>query len=474
MSAPPILNTQVNFDPALFPKAAQLFNAAHSGKYRIIVCGGAIRGGKSFGVGGVLMTLHKRFPHARSIVVRDSLATLRTTTLPTVEKLIPQNFIKQFKGDPQFQWKFKNGGTFQFFSEQDHADPERKRWNGLEENWIWLEQAEELQKATYEKALERLGSYFIPKHLGLQPHPILFITVNPTDTWCKEEFYDKYLEGTLPDDVCYIPMTIDDNGGLEESFRQSLNMLKVSNPVKYKIFVEGRWDVREKTGGEWYHQFDYGKHTGAVPFLPQLVGDVHGTFDFNVVPYMTLLCFQIVRSLGRTQIRFFQEYCLKNPDNRTDKVCSALINGYLARHPKSFTYHGDRQGENRIEGEGNTRRFDRVRTTMAPYLHNQSNKVNKAVVVSTIFRDFINDVLNGEIPGVEILIDEEHCPNLIRDLATTKEFASGIKKEIGTDANGNRYEKNGHCLSAFTYGVGSVLYDVFQQWKKQRGKIGGE
>jgi hypothetical protein len=470
-----IINTQVSFEPSLFPKAAQLFHAAHSGRYRIIVCGGAIRGGKSYGVGGVLMTLLKRFPHSRSMVVRDALPNLRTTTLPTVEKLIPQSFIKKFKGDPQFNWQFTNGSSFQFFSEQDSTDPERKRWNGLEMNYIWLEQAEELQRATYEKALERLGSYFIPKHLGRQPHPIIFITVNPTDTWVKEEFYDKWLEGTLPDDVCYIPMTIDDNGGLEESFRQSLQMLKVSNPIKYKIFVEGRWDVREKTGGEWYHEFDYGKHTvakeqGGVPFLPELMNDVHGTFDFNTTPYMTMLGFQL-RPVGpRLQIRFFKEYTLANPKNRTDALCGALINEYLVKFPRSFTYHGDRQGENRVEGEGNFRRFDRVRSTMAPYLHSRSNQVNKAVVVNMQFRDFINDVLAGVLP-VDILIDEENCPNLIRDLATTKEANGTIKKEMGTDANGTRYEKNGHCLSAFTYGVGAVLYDIYQQWKKQRGRL---
>ncbi|GAB4052514.1 phage terminase large subunit [Spirosoma litoris] len=470
-------NTQVSFNPERFPKAALLFNAAHSGKYRVIVCGGAIRGGKSFGVGGVLVTLHKRFPYSRSIVVRDSLQTLRITTLPTVEKLIPQNFIKKFKGDPQFQWKFTNNSSFQFFSEQDATDPERKRWNGLETNYIWLEQAEELQEATYDKALERLGSYFIPKHLGLQPPPILFVTVNPTDTWAKTKFYEPWLNGTLPDHICYIPMTIDDNGGLEPSFRESLNMLRQTNPIKYKIFVEGRWDVREKTGGEWYHEFDYGKHTvgkdkGGVPFLPSSPGDVHGTYDFNTVPYMTLLLFQPVRSLAKVQLRFFKEYCLASPNNSTAKVCEFAARDYLFPFRRTFTYYGDRQGENRVEGEGNFRRFDRVRSTLAPFLHSRSNQVNKAVVVNTLMRDFINDVLAGLVPGVEILIDEDNCPNLIKDLATTKEVSNGIKKEIGKDANGNRYEKNGHCLSAFTYGVGTYLYDIFLQWKKRRGKIG--
>ncbi len=470
---PPILNTQVSFDPARFPKAAELFHAAHSGLYWLIICGGAIRGGKSYGVGGVLMTLHKRYAGTRSFVVRNTLQTLRETTLPTVEKLIPTSFVKQFKGDPQFLWKFTNGSSFQFFSEQDHMDPERKRWNGIEANYIWLEQGEELRSITFDKALERRGSYFVPANVGVTPPSIIFVTVNPTDVQWVRKYYDAYVAGTLGElypGVCYIPMTIEDNGSPEAAqFKVGLQELKRVNPIKYKIYVEGNWDVREKTGGEWYHEFDYNKHTGAVPFLPALPTDVHGTYDFNTVPYMTLLGFQIENLPNRMRLRFFKEYCFANPNNSTAKVSEALAKEYLLPHRKSFTYHGDRQGENRVEGEGNFRRFDRVRTTLAPFLHSRSNGVNKSVVVSSLFRDFINDVLAGMTAGVEIVIDETNCPNLIKDLADTKEGTTGILKEKGKDANGVTYEKNGHCLSAFTYGVGSVLYPEFLRWKKQRG-----
>lgn len=462
-----------SFNPALQPKAAELFHAAHSGQYWLIICGGAVRGGKSFGVGGTIITLQKRYPGTRAFVVRDSLQTLRTTTLPTMEKLIPPRFVKQFKGDPQFLWKFTNGSSFQFFSEQDHTDPERKRWNGLEANYIWLEQGEELQESTFEKAIERRGSYFVPSHIGITPPSIIFVTVNPTDVKWVRKYFDSWKAGTLATDypgVCYIPMTIDDNGNADPAYKEGLQMLKATNPVKYKIYVEGDWDVKEKTGGEWYHQFDYGKHTGSVPFLPNLTGDVHGTFDFNTVPYMTMLGFQIQWVNNRLQVRWFREYCLANPSNTTNALCEAVERDYLRPHRRSFTYHGDRQGENRVEGEGNFRRFDRVRTALARYLHSRSNGVNKAVVVSATTRDYVNDVLAGRLP-IDILIDEEQCPNLIRDLAQTKEGVGGIKKEIATDKNKVRYEKNGHCLSAFTYGLVSVTFELFQQWKKQQGRL---
>lgn len=468
----------VDFDPERFPKARRVLNAAFSGKYRVIIMGGAVRGGKSFGIGGTIMMLLNAHAGTRAIVVRDTLQTLRNTTLPTVEKLMPAFPVKRFKGDPQFQWTFRNGSTFQFFSEQDDTDPERKRWDGLEVNYIWLEQVEGLQKKTLDKALERVGSYFVPKHIGPTPPPIIFVTLNPTDDWPRDMFYEKWvnsqtgLPNGLPENWLYVDATIFDNGGLEQSYFDSLDELKYSNPAWYKRYVQGNWDVREKTGGEWYHQFDYNKHTGKAQFLPELIGEVHGTFDFNTVPYMTLLCFQLQRIGSLLRIRFFQEYCLKNPDNTTAKLCGSVKKDYLLPYRKSFTYHGDRQGENRVEGEGNFRRFDRVRTVLQPFLHNRSNQVNKAVVVSDLYRDFINDVLAGKVANVEIIIDEENCPELIKDLANSKEAATGIKKEKGKDANGVSYEKNGHCLSAFTYGVGAVLFQYeFAQWKRQRGRL---
>ena len=232
-----------------------------------------------------------------------------------------------------------------------------------------------------------------------------------------------WVTNTLPDNICVINFMLDDNGALDPAFKESLEQLKLKNPAKYKRFVKAMWDVREKTGGEWYHEFDYLKHTrskeeGGVPFLPD-IPEVHGTYDFNTVPYMTLLLFQLQRASMKLQIRFFKEYCYANPSNSTAKVSEAAAKDYLMPFRKSFTYHGDRQGENRVEGEGNFRRFDRVRSTLAPFLHSRSNGVNKAVVVSAIWRDFINDVLAGNVPDVEVLIDEEKCPNLVKDLGKT-------------------------------------------------------
>ena len=88
-----------------FPKAAQFVNAVLTQKHRVICMGGAIRSGKTFNAIAALILLHRAYPGSRSIIVRENLDILRKNTLPSCEKAIPSNFVRQFKGDPQFEWK---------------------------------------------------------------------------------------------------------------------------------------------------------------------------------------------------------------------------------------------------------------------------------------------------------------------------------------------------------------------------------
>jgi len=65
-----------------------------------------------------------------------------------------------------------------FFAEGYEKDKDLTRWDGLEVNFILLEQIEGLQEITLQKAMERVGSYVI--HGKKQPAPLILITVNPT------------------------------------------------------------------------------------------------------------------------------------------------------------------------------------------------------------------------------------------------------------------------------------------------------
>ena len=232
---------QVLADFTNFDKAAQFLDAALSGKYRVIIYGGAIRGGKSFNSVAILVLLHRMYPGSRSCITRDTWKTMKRNVYPTCRKAIPSNFITKFNGT-DYYWTFSNGSEMFFYPENYDTDKEMRQWDGLEVNFILLEQAEGLRNVCFEKALERSGSHMLST--GKQPPPLVLVTMNPNSTWARK-FHDDWRNNLLPENWLYIPAKIDDNPHIDQSYKDSLQELKKTNPVKYLRYVEGDWDAEE-------------------------------------------------------------------------------------------------------------------------------------------------------------------------------------------------------------------------------------
>lgn len=226
------------------PKQAHLMDVIASGKYNFIGTGGGIRGGKSFGTIAALITLHRIFPRARSAIVRKDLPTLRRNIIPTMEKLRLRSggFIGPLN---MSTWSYPtaNGGDILLFAEQATQDPERERWKGLEVNWFLLEEGNELEEISANKAIERAGSYVIPETINdpepRQPIPLVLVTFNPCREWPRKWFYEPWKMGTIAAPYYFIPLTIDDNPDIPDAYRQSLKNLP---PEEYNRFVKGEWD----------------------------------------------------------------------------------------------------------------------------------------------------------------------------------------------------------------------------------------
>lgn len=236
-----------------FPKAQELVRAVFSGKYRVIVYGGAVRGGKSFNLLMCLVLLARKYPGIRAAIVRKDMETLRRNTLPTCTKVFPSRFMPLVNRS-SYVWKCKNelyadtklSGSVFFFGENYDKDKELKRWDGLEVNYFVLDQLEELTEDAFSKAIERAGSYFIPGlPLEEQPQPLILASCNPTKNWVKRNIFDKYTAGTLPDDWLYIPASIKDNPHVPQSYRDSLETLRYTSPNEYVRRVDGDWNYLE-------------------------------------------------------------------------------------------------------------------------------------------------------------------------------------------------------------------------------------
>jgi len=458
-----------------FPAAQQFLHACLSGKYQVICYGGAIRGGKSFNGVGALTILHKLYPGSRSCIVRKDLEVLRKNTLPTCEKAIPSNFVEKFNAS-EYQWTFNNGSKMFFFPEGYEKDKEYKRWNGLEVNFIMMDQVEEMQLMAFEKALERVGSYFVSN--ATQPPPLIIITVNPTQTWIKQMMYDRWLAGDMPDGWLYIPAKMTDNPHVPDSFKESLQNLKKVNPIKYQRFVEGDWEIQDNVEGAFYKDFDYDKTVGdsegdlSVYYDDEL--PLHISFDFNVNPYMTLTVYQIEITDDLKRVNQIDEFCMSSPKNTTRATCRAFASKY-SEHTHGLFVYGDPSGNTEdTRSERGHNDYKIIKQELSKF--KPKMRVSKAAPSVVMRGSFINTIFRnqrtkiGDVSenyrGIEIRIDSD-CVNSIKDFTNLLEDADGKKmKSKKTDpVTKVRSEEFGHTSDSFDYFICEALKKDYKYYQ---------
>lgn len=234
-----------------------------------------------------------------------------------------------------------------------------------------------------------------------------------------------------------------------------------------------------KTGGEFYSGFSRRIHV--VPNIPiNHSQSFHLSFDFNVVPYTSMLIAQVdyitkyinentqekqdfpsehTTPIEVMRIKICRESALKPPNNETEQQCEEFIefgkiNGLEG---SDVLVYGDASGKNRIPGLGSLTMFKIIRRTLGTF-YNYNERVGKKNVGILSRRKLLNRIFEGKIPEVEIYIDAS-CKLLIMDLEFLKQSPDGKKyKEAETDkATGKSYEKYGHMSDCLDYFVSELL-----------------
>lgn len=217
-----------------------------------------------------------------------------------------------------------------------------------------------------------------------------------------------------------------------------------------------------KGGGELFNQFERMTHVAKVPYVPG--ANLHISLDFNVVPYITMLCAQIINKEGKFTVRIFREICLSSPKNNTEDLCKELITQVIQGNEKTgLYYYGDASGSN-ANTVSKDHNFDVLEKTLKKYLNDSSKRVLKRNPSVSGSRDFCNKIFAGGF-NIEILIDES-CKRLITDFEFLKEGPDGGKliqhhKDIVT---GQQCEKYGHTSDAFRYLLISAFEGYFKNF----------
>lgn len=393
------------------------------------------------------MLLSKKFPGSKWAIVRDSLQTLKRTTIPSFKKVCPDSFIKIFNQEMQIV-TLQNDSQILFFGENYADDKDLNRFKGLEVNGFLLEEINELQEATFNKCIERAGSHIIKD----MPKPLILATCNPATNWVKDQIYNKWKSNTLPKNWKYIPSKITDNPHIPAEFLESLKSLP---KLDYEIFVNGNWDVTEKTGQEFYKDFSLEHHVDKLSYNKKL--PLWFSVDENVHPYFSCSVWQVE---GRKAM-MIDELCMKNPLNTVKGLCNEIKRRY-GSHAAGVLLTGDATSNKQdVKLEKGYNLFTLIRNELEVCfkVNLRQPRSNPSVYVRG---QFINRCLYSNFDGIEIVIDEE-CKESINDMVNVKQNEDGskFKKKVTDKKTGVRYEELGHMSDTADYLLTTVFYQSF-------------
>ncbi len=240
-----------------------LIDAAFSGKYRVILYGGGIRGSKSFGKYITAIMAMGKWPGMRIFDIRQDYPTIRTNNYPVWEKFNSIQVRSDRRSDPSNpRIIFPNSSELLFFGANYDHDKELTRLK-FEANWIMNDELDEMEEAVFDRCLSRLSSYDLPSKKN--PHGLFLGTCNPSHGWVKHRFYDKWKAGTLPEDWLYIPATVHDNVDFLASNPTYIeDMRQLLSRYEFEVFINGDWEYQLKTGGEFLRSFNIEIHIGNV------------------------------------------------------------------------------------------------------------------------------------------------------------------------------------------------------------------
>ena len=419
------------FEP--HPKQKEFIDAVFSGRFRHLLFGGAAGGGKSYVSLATLILLAKVYPNSKSFVIRESLPSLKRTTIHSFFKLCPKIFIKSFNQTDQVV-RFRNGSSLTFFPENYVQDKNLTRFDGIEANFFLIEEGQECQRKTFEKCKLRAGRHIIPG-MDRQPMPIIMVTCNPSQNWTKEVFHEPSIKGELPSDHYYLQSLMVDNPSLPDTYLEGLANI---DEMTREIFVKGNWDIMDV---ERPFAYAFQKNRNVRPGLQIKKGEpIILSFDFNVDP-ITCLAGQ---SYSGT-IKILKEFRLRNSDIYA--LCEAIL---VTFGRQIFQVTGDASGSNRSAmTQGSMNYYQIIKSQLdLPKSSFKVPNINPSIKNSRVL---VNSILERH---PEFAIDSS-CQWLINDLQSVQTDAQG-------DIDKSKDKHSTHLLDCFRYFLWTYHHDFIK------------
>lgn len=416
-------------------------------RQRYVILKGGAGSGKSHSVTQFLLSVLLTRPRFRILAMHKYYASIRETLYAGITRLIHSlDLADQFelKTSP-FSVKCIATGAEILFMGLD--DPEKlKSLAGI--GMIWWEEATMFELKEFLQANARMRG-------ADAAYPYQFLMcLNPTSElhWIKSTFFDDgnpYAGRSL-----LLETTLRDNHYLDEEYRQELEANARINPEWGRVYLDGEWG-RVNPDGLFYKNFNSQLHVSPVaqydPVLP-----LYLSFDFNVMPSVTCLVYQLPAPGVLHQV---DEITLTSPHNNTKAVCQRVLQRY-ATHRAVVFVTGDPAGRHEdTRSEQGFNDYTIISNELAALCPRQivprsaPNQIQRGAFINALFaswRDYV------------ILINPA-CRKTIEDLTYQQETPKG-KDKPKVRVEGVTYEKLGHASDCLDMMICTVWAQEFREF----------
>lgn len=417
----------------LTKRQTKAYDLAINGGKRVIVFGGAIRGGKTYWLLLTLSSLCLIYPRSRWAIIRKSLPDLKRTTFPSFSSILTDGldaYISSWNKDTNVV-SFINGSELIFMAESFDDDKDLNRFRGLEINGAGLDEVNELQEVTFYKVQERIGSW---NQAEGKPPIVCLATCNPANNWVKSVIYERWRNKILPERWAYINSRITDNPYISPDYLESLKELP---PLQYTRFVEGDWDILDEVMNPFLYEWNDDRHIDDSVQLNKNT-PVYFSVDFNVFP----LCALVIQFINN-QTTIIDE--IKIDKGSIDAFCDAVSAFNVPNGLIRIT--GDAMGRGRsIQQRDNSSAYTQIKRKL--------NIADSQIIIPgnpTHYNSRID--CNNALRKLSIKTNSIKCKGFIFDA-----------KQVQCDSNGgiiksnrNNLEERADFLDCFRYFVNAIL-----------------
>lgn len=222
-------------------KQEQALHILTDKKTREFLYGGAAGGAKSWtGVAWILFSC-LAYPDTRWFIGRESLKSLRESTLKTFNKVckaysIPKS-VHKYNGQDNFI-EFTNGSRIDLLKLQYlPSDEYYERFGSLEYTGGWIEEGGEVNFGAFDTLKTRVGRQLNDVYNIV---PKIFVTCNPKKNWMYSQFYKASNEDRLLPTQVYLPAFVQDNPFIESFYVEQLR--STTDKAKKERLLNGNWE----------------------------------------------------------------------------------------------------------------------------------------------------------------------------------------------------------------------------------------